>query len=163
MAWLRNQPQERLASVADLALFAYPQPMFITPHEMLDTAEYELIEREREKAAHSILPPPSTAPETAGVEAEQLVLLEQFLGNLNSIQTEADLGDVVVGGAYSQAAYRMSLLAMLNDIDHGILTGSMAELAAAPFKLKVSPETRKIQRDGVEEVSVGILERTQLS
>jgi hypothetical protein len=39
----------------------------------------------------------------------------------------------------------------------------MAELAAAPFKLKVSPETRKIQRDGVEEVSVGILERTQLS
>jgi len=163
MAWLRNQPQEQLASVADLALFAYPQPVFITPHEMLDTAEYELIEREREKAALAVLPPPNAAPETARIEAERLLLLEQFLGNMNSIETEADLEDVVIGGAYPQAAYRMSLLAMLNDIDGGLLTGSMAELAAAPFKLKVSPDTRKIQRDGVEEISVGMLERTRSS
>jgi hypothetical protein len=82
---------------------------------------------------------------------------------MNSIETEADLEDVVIGGAYPQAAYRMSLLAMLNDIDGGLLTGSMAELAAAPFKLKVSPDTRKIQRDGVEEISVGMLERTRSS
>lgn len=163
MTWLRNQSQEQLASVADLAVFAYPQPVFITPHEMLDTAEYELLEREREKAALSVLPPPNAAPETAQIEAERLVLLEQFLGNLNGIETEADLGDVVIGGAYPQAAYRMSLLAMLNDIDGGLLTGSMAELAAAPFKLKVSPDTRKIRRDGVEEISVGMLERTRSS
>ncbi len=161
MAWLRNQSQERLVAVANLALFAYPQPMFVTPNEMLDTAEYELIEREREKAAYSILPPPSDAPETSRVEAERLVLLEQFLGNLNSIEAEADLGDVVVGGAYPQAAYRMSLLATLNDIQTGILTGPMAELAAAPFKLKVFTGTRKIGRDGVEEISTGVLERTQ--
>ncbi len=161
MAWLRNQSQERLVAVANLALFAYPQPMFVTPNEMLDTAEYELLEREREKAAHSILPPPSDAPETSRAEAERLVLLEQFLGNLNSIETEAELGDVVVGGAYPQAAYRMSLLAMLNDIQTGILTGPVAELAAAPFKLKVSTGVRKIGRDGVEEISMGVLERTQ--
>ena len=65
VAWLRNQSQERLIAVANVALSAYPQPMFVTPNEMLDTAEYELLEREREKAAHSILPPPSDAPETS--------------------------------------------------------------------------------------------------
>ncbi|MEO7320228.1 MAG: hypothetical protein ABIW02_01160 [Nitrosospira sp.] len=161
VAWLRNQTQERLIAVANLALFSYPQSMFVTPNEMLDTAEYELIEREREKAARSLLPPSSDAPETGRVEAERLVLLEQFLGNLNSIETEANLGDVVVGGDYPQAAYRMSLLAMLNDAESGILTGPVAELATAPFKLKVSCETYKIGRDGVEEISMGILERTQ--
>lgn len=161
MAWLRNQSQEQLVAVANLALFAYPQPVFVTPNEMLDTAEYELLEREREKAARSILPPSSDAPETSRAEAERLLLLEQFLGNLNSIETEADLGDVVVGGAYPQAAYRLSLLAMLNDIQTGMMIGPVAELASAPFKLKVSPQMRKIDRDGVEEISMGVLERTQ--
>ena len=37
----------------------------------------------------------------------------------------------------------------------------MAELAAAPFKLKVFTGTHKIGRDGVEEISTGVLERTQ--
>lgn len=135
--------------------------MFVTPNEMLDTAEYELLEREREKAAHSILPPSSDAPETGRVEAERLVLLEQLLANLNSIETEANLGDVVVGGDFPQTAYRMSLLALLNDTESGVLTGPVAELAATPFKLKLSPETQKIGRDGVEEISTGLLERTQ--
>ncbi|MEK6708034.1 MAG: hypothetical protein AABY81_04405 [Pseudomonadota bacterium] len=160
VAWLRKLSQERLVAIANQALIAYPQPLFVTPNEMLDTAEYELLEREREKAAHSILPPSSDAPETGRIEAERLVLLEQFLGNLNSIATDADLGDVVVGGDYPQAAYRMSLLALLNDTESGILTGPVAELATAPFRLNVSRETRKINRDGVREISVGMLERT---
>ncbi|MDN5882361.1 MAG: hypothetical protein L0H37_08320, partial [Nitrosospira sp.] len=67
----------------------------------------------------------------------------------------------VVGGDYPQAAYRMSLLALLNDSDSGILTGPVAELATAPFKLKLSSGTHKIGRDGVEEISMGILERIQ--
>lgn len=161
VSWLRNQSQERLITAANGALFAYPQPMFVTPNEMLDTAEYELIEREREKAAHSILPPSSDAPETGRIETERLVVLEQFLANLNSIEIEASLGDVVVGGDYPQAAYRMSLLALLNDSDSGILTGPVAELATMPFKLKLSSGTHKVGRDGVEEISMGILERLQ--
>ena len=163
VAWLRKLSQEQLVAVANQALFAFPQPLFVTPNEMLDTAEYELLEREREKAAHSILPPPSDAPETGRADtiaAERLVLLEQFLGNLNSIATDADLGDVVVGGDYPQAAYRMSLLALLNDAESGTLTGPVAELATLPFRLNVSHETRKINRDGVREISVGMLERT---
>ena len=89
------------------------------------------------------------------------MVLEQFLANLNSIETEASLGDVVVGGDYPQAAYRMSLLARLMISESGILTGPMAELATAPFKLKLFTRIHKIGRDGVEEISMGILERTE--
>ncbi len=151
-------------AVANQALFVPPQPLFVTPNEMLDTAEYELLEREREKTAHSILPPPIDAPETDRadtVAAERLVLLEQFIGNLNSIATNADVGDVVVGGDYPQAAYRMSLLALLNDTESGSLTGPVAELATLPFRLNISRETRKVDRNGVREISVGMLERIE--
>ena len=164
VAWLRKLSQGQLVAVANQALFVPPQPLFVTPNEMLDTAEYELLEREREKTAHSILPPPSDAPETDRadtVAAERLVLLEQFIGNLNGIATDADLGDVVVGGDYPQAAYRMSLLALLNDTESGSLTGPEAELATLPFRLNISRETRKVDRNGVREISVGMLERIE--
>jgi hypothetical protein len=160
-AWLRDQSQERLLLVANGALSVYPQPMFITPHEMLDTAEYELLERERQKVAHIVLPPPNDAPETGAIEAERLIVLEQLLANLNNIETAASLGDLVVGGDYPQAAYRTSLLALLNNVESGALLGPVAELATAPFNLKLFPETSRIGREGVEEISTGILERTQ--
>jgi len=160
-AWLRDQSQEQLLLVADGALSVYPQPMFITPHEMLDTAEYELLERERQKVAHIVLPPPNDAPETGAVETERLIVLEQLLANLNNIETAASLGDVVVGGDYPQAAYRTSLLALLNNVESGALLGPVADLATAPFNLKLFPETSRIGREGVEEISTGILERTQ--
>lgn len=115
-AWLREQSIERLAGFAAGVARAVPETGFILPDVMLDTAEFELCEREREETKRSTLPPPMEATEAVQIDAPEpppeLPRLTALLSGLNS---PASVSDVVVGGGYRSAAYRFSLLPLIGE------------------------------------------------
>ena len=155
--WLRGLDRGALCALLHGALRANPEPLFVTPQEMLDVAEYELLERERQKAAASTLPHPQEAPTTQRVEGERLELLSEFLGTLQGIAEETPLADAVVGGSFGLAAYRLSLLALIGDAQSEAFTGPVAELRRVPLTLTLSDERRPVGRDEVGELSEGML------
>jgi len=155
--WLRGLDRGALCALLHGALRANPEPLFVTPQEMLDVAEYELLERERQKAAASTLPPPQEAPSTQRIEGERLELLREFLGTLQGIAEETPLADAVVGGDFGRAAYRLSLLTLVGDGQSEAFAGPVAELARVPLTLTLSDERRSVGRDEVGELSEGML------
>ncbi len=155
--WLRGLDREGLCALLQGALWTNPEPLFVTVQEILDVAEYELLERERQKAMASILPPPQEAPLTQRAETERLELLTEFLGTLNGIAEATPLADAVVGGGFARAAYRLSLLALMGDDQSEALGGPAAALARIPLTLVLSEERRSIDRDEVAELSEGSL------
>ena len=125
---------------------------------MLDVAEYELLEREREKAREAVIPQALDAPLTGKVEVQRLLYAEAFRDGLHDLQTPRPLADVVLGENYAQTAYRMSLLALLNDPESKALTGPVADIARLPLKLAISTELQDVYQHGVAQISRGEVE-----
>jgi hypothetical protein len=155
--WLRGLDMDAIAALAQDAVWAHPEPLFLTEQEMLDTAEYELLERERQKAVTTALPPPEDAPRTDYVESERLELLENFHGTLAALTMATSLGDAVVGGGYARAAYRFSLLALLGEAEARHLGGAVAALAGLPLNLHITDARQTVNLDEVAEISIGEL------
>lgn len=157
-AWLRKQPVDRLSPLMASVVHSHPEPIFVTESEMLDVAEYELLEREREKHREAVIPAAQEAPTTGRVEAERLIFAESFRDGLGDIATPTPLADVVLGDNYALTAYRMSLLALLNDPESQALSGPVADIARLPLKLNIAGELAEVKRNGVAALSVGDVE-----
>ncbi|MEQ1602199.1 MAG: hypothetical protein HOP04_13270 [Methylophilaceae bacterium] len=157
-SWLRGCALEHIADLAIGSVWAHPEPLFVTEQEMLDSAEFELLEREREKAAASHLPPASAAPQQENTQTLRLELLESFHDTLSLITHNTPLQDAVVGGGYAHAAYRFSLLALLNsETESQHSSGAVAKFAQLPIALKLQQEHIAVNRDGVASISNGML------
>lgn len=129
-AWLKEQSVERLADLVEL--YAVPEPFFALPDVMLDQAE-AFIERDIAHKKVSILPPPvDVAQATAAVfkYPPQLAALTEMLSRL---ETPLPLADVVVGGDFSAASYRYSLLAFLGERN---VDADLAALAEQPCSMR---------------------------
>ncbi len=158
--YLRSRSRAGLLTLIDNAMAPRPRTGLLSgANDLLDIAEYELLERERLKAQETALPEAAAAPEADTVEGEQLFALEHFLDRLGALPNATALADAVVGGDYPLAAYRLSLLALLNDPDSAELTGPVAELARLPLVLTISEHIAAVERDGVAELSEGMLTR----
>jgi hypothetical protein len=115
-AWLRRLDAPALAAMADECITATPDLRLLAGgHELLDRAETALCDISREAGLTAQMPPPDMAPAADRPEEEDLRLLTHFTGRLAALEAPAPLHEIVAGGGFHHAAYRLSLLAMLAD------------------------------------------------
>jgi len=134
--WLRGQSQEALADLGRDLLHFHPEPLFVTPEEMLDVAEFELLERDRPEPGLGGLPTSSAAPLASELEVERLLEAEALHEALTLIGHEAPLTEAVLADTYNQTAYRLSLLALLGDADAATEASVVADLVRLPLRLE---------------------------
>lgn len=130
-AWLQQQSVEGLATLGQ-SLALTPEPLFMLPDVMLDITE-DVLEREVFTPRSSVMPP---EVEVTPAETEVFSYPPQ-LADLTRVlqQLEADcaLPDVVIGGSFSQASYRYSLLTFLGERHDDADLNALAE---QPFRLR---------------------------
>ncbi|HJU99536.1 MAG TPA: hypothetical protein VJ752_03205 [Burkholderiaceae bacterium] len=149
--WLLQH--EDLASLADGAIDQPVVPLFITPAEMIDVAETELLSDRVSGVAPGGLPAgqdaPTTINDTPAMQKELddwLARLSDFaaLGNFPSIAEEAPksipIQDSLLPATFAVASYRASLLPLLGDASEASLQGATAELARLPVTFTPSDE-----------------------
>ncbi|SFN80753.1 hypothetical protein SAMN05660284_02298 [Formivibrio citricus] len=134
--WLRGLTQEALSDLGRDLLSFHPEPLFVTSDEMLDVAEFELVERDRPEQHASTLPASDAAPVTSELEVERLLEAEALHEELAQLVGETALTDVVLADTYNQTAYRLSLLALLGDADAATETSVVADLVRLPLRLE---------------------------
>ncbi|MBB5017841.1 hypothetical protein HNQ59_001111 [Chitinivorax tropicus] len=154
--WLRRQGVHA-TPLLNGCLQAHPQPVFVTESEMLDIAEYELLEREREQVRDAIIPSALDAPTTDHIEIERLLFAEDFRDSLTTLDQPQPIADVALGANYAQTAYRMSLLALLNDPESQALNGPVADIARLPLRLDIQAELAMVNKNGVAQMSGGVV------
>lgn len=136
---------EDLASLAEGAIDQPVVPLFITPAEMIDVAETELLSDRAGGVVAGALPAGTDAPTTIndGPPMQQelddwLARLSGFaaLGNFPSIAEEGPrsipVQDSLLPASFAVASYRASLLPLLGDAAEASLQGATAELARLP-------------------------------
>ncbi|MFJ3056796.1 hypothetical protein [Herbaspirillum sp. NPDC087042] len=169
--WLQSHPDP--SQLMGEALSMGVKPVFISGHELVDVAEGEF-ERDRPDPQRSQgLPPPSQAVagemETLRMPVELGDLISQ-LGQLALLapageqpQDGADaltaqpLADVVLGGSFGKAAYRMQLLPLLGDRQARTLQGQTGDLARLPWQAGFLPVIEKVDDPDVLAMSAGAI------
>ena len=142
-----------LASLADAAIDQPVVPLFITPAEMIDVAETELLSDRVSGAAPGGLPTGQDAPTTINDSPAMQKELDDWLdrlsdfaalGNFPSVAEEAPKSipaqDSLLPASFAVASYRASLLPLLGDADEARLQGATAALARLPITFKPSDE-----------------------
>lgn len=167
--WLLEH--EDLASLATDAIDQPVVPLFITPAEMIDVAETELMADRVNTTVSNGLPSGEDAPTTIsdGPAMQQelddwLARLSDFaaLGNFPSIAEEAPKAiqahESLLPASFAVASYRASLLPLLGDADEARLQGATAELARLPVKF--SPQDEMVQLPDLEVAAISLASLT---
>jgi hypothetical protein len=149
-----------LASLAEDAIEQPVKPLFITPAEMIDVAETELM-AERAAVVASGLPSGEDAPLTVSEDQvmqreldDWLARLSDFatLNNFPSIADESPrqimVHEALLPASFAVASYRASMLPLLGDEGEASLQGATAELARLP--LQFAPTDMMVQLDDME-------------
>lgn len=135
--WLLQQ--EDLALLASGALAQPVNPLFITPAEMIDVAEAELLSEANASAAGPGLPAGEDAPVTQNDMASLPAELDAWLSRLSSYSGTAagksaiPLQDALLPASFAIASYRASLLPLLGDASESALQGGTATMARLPL------------------------------
>ncbi len=156
--WLMHQ--DDLAALASGALSFPVAPAFITPHEMLDVAETELLADARQDL-------PSTLPSGQDVDIKQsdaAVIpreLAQWLGQLTALcQDEPSprpVAQTILPASFAIASYRASLLPLLGDPAESSLQGPTADIARLPLHFVPADRLEKQSAPQVAAMSAGSL------
>jgi hypothetical protein len=155
-AWLRTQPAAALARLAADALAVVPEPVFVAADVMIDIAEYELIERSRLRREDTRLPEPVAIAQTTDAEAEPPFELTQLVRLLDGVTAGASAGELVIGGRWRSAAYRLSLLSLLGE---PTTEPTLQALAASVLPLRIADaEPQPVGRDEVAAMTPATLE-----
>lgn len=151
-----------LASLAVDALSHPVTPMFITPSEMIDVAESELLMK-RVSAVGGGLPEGENAPEIPPSLQDALLELDTWLANLNSLSTEAEkqtktpLDEVLLPSSFAIASYRASLLPLLGDANESALQGATGALARLPLDFHTEDKMKRLKDTEVAAISIAAL------
>jgi hypothetical protein len=154
-AWLQQRNMDELAALAAQQIAFTPEATFILPDVMLDNTE-EFVVREQPNRRVSSMPAPAEVEYVNDLPLEpppQLLELTRLLGGLESPMS---VSDVVVGGSFSAASYRLSLLSFLGEQN---VDPELAPLAELPVTLQWHEhnELHPINRDEVAAISGGRL------
>lgn len=114
-AWLRQQSAGQLHDLAAGALRHAPQAVFVTPQEMLDIAEFEWLDKKREAIEITALPPPQALAVAENLPQERHFAAEILAQQLATIVAPTPLPEVALGPDYPHTAYRLALIAMMQD------------------------------------------------
>ncbi|MYM35992.1 hypothetical protein GTP38_16790 [Duganella sp. FT94W] len=167
--WLLQH--EDLASLAMGAIDQPVVPLFITPAEMIDVAETELMADRVNTTVSNGLPSGEDAPTTVsdGPAMQQelddwLARLSDFaaLGNFPSVAEEAPKAiqahESLLPASFAVASYRASLLPLLGDADEARLQGATAALARLPVTF--SPQDEMVQLPDLEVAAMSLASLT---
>lgn len=161
--WLQSHPA--LHELLDGALSVGVRPVFVSGHDLVDVAEAEF-ERDRPDPQRSKgLPPPAEAAhgvlEALRMPEELEKLIEQLTGwsavPAGEQLTRRPLNEVVLGGRFAQAAYRMQLLPLLGDAQARTLQGQTGDLARQPWRAAFSSAIDSVDDAHVATLTVGHL------
>lgn len=156
--WLRQRSQNELAHFLFEQLPVLPDPVFVTTDELLDVAEFELIDKDRSQEATFELPAATTAQDTQIQEEVSLLAATRFFERLTDIDKPTTLGEALVTNDYATTAYRLSLLSLLGDPDSEVDHSIVADLAALPLTLEASGEVELLpEHPAVSRISLGRL------
>jgi hypothetical protein len=158
--WLLQR--EDLASLADNALAHPVTPLFITPSEMIDVAESELLAT-RVSAVGGALPEGENAPEIANDAGDALLELDHWLALLTGtkpIDKPTPLQEILLPASFAIASYRASLLPLLGDTNESALQGATAALARLPLEFRSKDKMQKVHAEHVAALSIASLAST---
>jgi hypothetical protein len=155
-AWLKQRSVDELAEFAACQLAVTPETCFILPDVMLDNAE-EFIERERPGRRISTMPEPAEIEYVRDIPHELPQQLGALIRLLHKLDAPLRLSDSVVGGGFSDASYRLSLLALLGEQN---VDQELVPLAHLPLRLHWDEDggLQAINRDEVAAMSEGRIE-----
>jgi hypothetical protein len=124
--WLLQK--DDLAALADDALANPVTPLFITPSEMIDVAESELLSH-RVSAVAGALPAGENAVSIANDDSDALHELDHWLALLSKSDPSEKpiaLQDLLLPASFAIASYRASMLPLLGDVNESALQGATA-------------------------------------
>lgn len=162
--WLANQTSLHELLGASLSLGVHP--IFVSQHDLVDVAEGEF-ERDRPDPTRSTGLPPAA---DAGAGEMQVLRMPQELEDLiNQLEgwrksTSTDdaqqkpIQEVVLGGRFAQAAYRMQLLPLLGDAQAQTLKGQTGDLARSGWKTVLDSSIVETNDPNVVAMSQGHVE-----
>ncbi len=166
--WLLAHPD--LSSLAEGAIDRPVVPLFMTPAEMIDVAETELLSERAPGADQTGLPSGQDAPTAvADVQAIQVELddwlakLSDFanLGNFPSLAEEGPktiaLHEALLPASFAVASYRASLLPLLGDASEASLQGATAQLARLPVSFHPTDDMIKLNDPHIAAMSIASL------
>jgi len=156
-AWLRRLDMTALSGIAEGNLAAVPDlPLLAGGHELLDRAESALGNALHADEADTALPPPDTTPINTTPEAEDLRLLQHFTHRLESLSGPRALQDVVSGGGFAPASYRLSLLALLADgEDASPVDGPIGTFMRLPLTVHFGEQLVAVGDDEIAAINAG--------
>lgn len=154
-AWLKQRSIDELAELVAHQLACTPEATFVLPDVMMDNTE-EFITREQPNRRISTMPAPAEVEYVNDMPYQlppQLLELTRLLGGLD---VPLSVADGVVGGSFSAASYRLSLLSFLGEQN---VDPELAPLAELPVTLRWHEhgELHTINRDEVAAISGGHL------
>lgn len=160
--WLLKH--EDIASLADGALEQGINPLFITPAEMIDVAETELLSERNEPDASLSLPSGMDAPVTIADSTAMSRELDDWIARLSSFSEGLDSKTIsipveqsLLPANFALASYRASLLPLLGDANEASLQGATAKLARLPLQLSLSDDMVQLNDPHVAAMSMASL------
>ena len=156
-AWLRSLDAGTIAGLVREAFAAVPEiPLLAGGHELLDRAE-ALLEGETAAATADVgLPPPDTADTELTLQTEDLRLLEHFTHRLEALPAPQPLHQVVAGGGFAPASYRLSLLALLADgAEAGPEEGPVGSFMRLPVEVEFGDTLTAVGEDEIAAMTLG--------
>jgi len=154
-----------ISALATGALAHPITPLFITPAEMVDVAETELLS-DRIAAVPNLLPTGQDAPLAQEETSTMMLELDDWLDRLSTFTPSAGDGttaaspvqDALLPASFAVASYRASLLPLLGDVSEGSLQGATAKLARLPIVFHSHDEMTALSDPHVAAISTATLQ-----
>jgi hypothetical protein len=159
-----------LSSLAAGAIDRPVMPLFVTPAEMIDVAETELLLERQATLGQAGLPVGQDAPMTVNDTPAVQLELDEWLSRLSAF---ANLGgfpsfsedgpksvpiqDSLLPATFAVASYRASMLPLLGDASEASLQGATAQLARLPITFAATDAMVKLNDPHVAAMSVATL------
>jgi hypothetical protein len=154
-----------ISALATGALAHPITPLFVTPAEMVDVAETELLS-DRIAAVPNLLPTGQDAPLAQEETSTMMLELDDWLNRLSTFTPGAGEGamaaspvqDALLPASFAVASYRASLLPLLGDVSEGSLQGATAKLARLPIVFHSHDEMTALSDPHVAAISTATLQ-----
>jgi hypothetical protein len=161
---------EDLARLAEDAIDRPVVPTFITPAEMIDVAETELLAERVANTGPASLPSGEDAPLTINDNPQIQVELDTWIARLSDFANlgtfpeftdespkQVPIQDSLLPAGFAVASYRASLLPLLGDAAEASLQGATAQLARLPIKFEATDAMIQLDDPEVAAMSVATL------
>lgn len=154
-AWLKQRSINDLIDLSAQQLAYTPEATFILPDVMLDNTE-EFVAREQPNRRISTMPAPAEVEYVNDLPHEPPPQLLELTRLLSGLDAPMSVADGIVGGNFSAASYRLSLLSFLGEQN---VDPELTPFAELPVMLQWNEqsELHPINRDEVAAISSGQL------